>query len=79
MHLEVLGFPIWVVPSNTGIFACFKTMWRKQNLVGVLGIQKKIWGNRAFFRDNKTSIGKKTPYIALYFTVFLQYLLLYYL
>ena len=32
--------------------------------------KKKIEGNHAFFRDNKASIRKKTPYIALYFTAF---------
>ena len=48
-------------------------MRRKQNLASALGIQKKIGGNHAFFRDNKASKWKKTPYIALYFTGFLNY------
>ena len=41
-------------------------MRRKQNLARAIGIQKENWGNQAFFRDTKTSIWKKTPYIALY-------------
>ena len=32
--------------------------------------KKKIGGNRAFFRDNKASVWKKAPYIALYFATF---------
>ena len=35
--------------------------------------KKKLGGNYAFFRDIKASIWNKTPYIALYFTVFLNY------
>ena len=46
------------------IFARFKTMQRKQNLTSDFG------GNHAFFRDNKASIWKKEPYIALYFAAF---------
>ena len=39
-------------------------MRRKQNLASALGIQKgNVWGNHAFFRDNKM------PFTALYFTV----------
>ena len=34
---------------------------------------QQIGGNHAFFRDNKALIWKKTPYIALYFTAFLNY------
>ena len=46
------------------------TMRRKQNLASALGIQKENWGNPdAFFRDKKASIWRKTPYIALHFTV----------
>ena len=30
------------VPTTTGIFLGFKTMWRKQNLASALGMQKKI-------------------------------------
>ena len=52
------------------IFARFKTMWRKQNLASDFGIQKENWGNHAFFRDNKASVWKKAPYIALYFAAF---------
>ena len=50
-------------------------MQGKQNLASALRIQKekKIGGNHAFFRDNKASIWKKMPYIALYFTTFLNY------
>ena len=52
-------------------------MRRKQNLASALGIQKENWGNHAFFRDNKASKWekkkKKTTYIALYFTAFLEY------
>ena len=36
-----------------GIFARFKIMWRKQNLLQVLFVStKKIGGNHTFFRDN---------------------------
>ena len=57
------------------IFADFKTMRRKQNLASDFGIQKENnggggGGNHAFFRDNKASIWKKAPYIALYFAAF---------
>ena len=45
-------------------------MKRKQNLQVVLVSKEKIGGNHAFFRDNKASIWKTTPYIALYFTAF---------
>ena len=47
-------------------------MRRKQKLALPcdFGIQKENWGNYAFLRDNKASNGQKTPYIALYFTVF---------
>ena len=44
-----------MVPTNTGIFLF--SMRRKQNLASALGIQKEIWGNHAFFRDTKASIG----------------------
>ena len=40
----------------------------KQNLPNAFGIQNKIGGNHAFFRDNKASIWNKTSYIPLYFT-----------
>ena len=56
--------------SYRDIFARFKIMLRKQNLASARGIQKKIGGNRAFFRDKKASILNKTPYISLSFTVF---------
>ena len=55
------------------IFAQFKTMRRKQNLASALGIQKKIGGNHAFFRENEAWIWKRTPYIALYFKAFYKY------
>ena len=33
----------------------------------LLVFKKKIGGNRAFLRDKKASIWRKTPYVALYF------------
>ena len=36
----------------------------------ILVSKKKIGVNHAFFRDNKASIWKKAPYIALYFAAF---------
>ena len=36
----------------------------------ILVSKKKIGGNHAFFRNNKASIWKKAPYIALYFAAF---------
>ena len=50
----------------------FKTMQRNQN--SALVSKKKIGGNHAFSVINsKASIWEKTPYIALYFTAFLDY------
>ena len=71
MHLEILGFSMGGAYLFRDIFVRFKTMRRKQNLTTALGIQMKIGGNLAVFRDNKASIcKKKTPCIALYFTAF---------
>ena len=65
-----LGF-LWVVPINTGIFLCGLNLCRESRTEQVLLIfKKKFWGNHLFFRDDKASIWKKTPYFALYFTVF---------
>ena len=36
----------------------------------ILVSKKKIGGSHAFFRDNKASVWKKAPYIALYFAAF---------
>ena len=60
-----------MMPSNTGIFLrglklCGESRTQQELLV----YQVKIGGNHAFFRDNKASIKKKTPYIALSFTAF---------
>ena len=60
----------WCLLLQGYFFACFKTMRRKQNLASDFGIQKEIGGNHVFFRDNKASIWKKAPYIALYFAAF---------
>ena len=49
-HLEILEFPMGM--TSRDIFARFKTMQRKQNFASVLGIQKEIGDNHAFFRDN---------------------------
>ena len=52
-------------------------MRRKQNLILVLLVsKKKILGNHTFFSNEKASIWPKTPYIALYFTAFLNCCLL---
>ena len=54
------GF-VWVVPTNTGIFLRGLKLCRKSRTLQVLLVsRKKIWGNYAFFRDNKASIWKKT-------------------
>ena len=68
--LRYSGF-LWVMPSNTGIFLhglklCRESRTQQEFLVSKV----KIEGNHAFFRDNKASIWKRTPYIALYFTAF---------
>ena len=60
-----------MVPTNTGIFffARFKTMGRKQNLASAKG---KFGLTMHFSEIIKLQFEKKkkTPYIALYFTVF---------
>ena len=66
----ILGFPMSGGYYYRDIFAWFKTMHRKQNLASAFGIQTENWGSHAFFRDNKASMWKKRPYIALYFTAF---------
>ena len=61
-----------MVLTNTGIFLrplklCGESRTWQVLLVSI----KKIRGNHAFsVRDNKASIRKITPYIALYFTAF---------
>ena len=56
---------------NTGIFLRGLKLCRESRIYQVLLVsKKKIGGNHAFFRDNKASIWKKTPYIPLYFTAF---------
>ena len=40
-------------------------MRRKQNLANALGIQEKIEGNHAFFRDNEALIWKKKRHTLL--------------
>ena len=58
MHLAILSLiSMGDAYLYRNIFVPFKTMQRKQNLIAIaLGIQKKIWGNTALFRDNKGSI-----------------------
>ena len=71
-HLEILGFPIGSA-TNTGIFLRgLKIIQRKQSLASALGIQKKkhLPVTMHFLEMIKLQFGKKTPYIALYFTVF---------
>ena len=41
--LCISGF-LWVMPTNTGYLARFKTMRRTQNLASGLGIPNKNWG-----------------------------------
>ena len=53
------GF-LWVVPTNTGIFLRGLKLCGKSSTIQVLLVsKKKVWGNHAFFRDNKASIWKK--------------------
>ena len=67
------GF-LWVVLPNTGIF------WRGLKPRGesrtyqapLLSKLRKFGGNRAFFRDSKASIWKKTSYIEFVFYCFLE-------
>ena len=64
------GF-LWVVPTNTGIFLrALKLCGESRTWQVILVSKKKIGGSHAFFRDNKASIWKKAPYIALYFAAF---------
>ena len=64
------GF-LWVVPTNTGIFLRALKLCGESRAKQVLLVsKKKTGGNHAFFRENKASIWKKMPYIALYFTTF---------
>ena len=50
-----------------------KICGESRTLQVLLVSKKKIGRSHVFFRDNKTSIWKKMPYIALYFTAFLNY------
>ena len=60
-----------MVPTNTGIFlGGLKLYGESRTQQVILVSKKKIGGNHAFFRDNKASIWKKAPNIALYFTAF---------
>ena len=43
-YLEILGFAMGGAYLNRDIFVLFKTMWRKQNLARVPGIQRENWG-----------------------------------
>ena len=53
------------------VSARLKTMRRKQNSASAFGIQKENWGCTMLFSEIiKLQFGKKTPYIALYFTAF---------
>ena len=71
--LRISRYPgfLWVVPTNTGIFLCGLKLFGESRIqqVGLVS-KKKIGGNHAFFRNNKASIWKKTPHVALYFTAF---------
>ena len=70
--LRYSGF-LRVVPSNTGIFLRSLKLFRESSTQQVLLVPKKKFGvTMHFFRDNKASIWKKMPYIALYFTVFYE-------
>ena len=63
------GF-LWTVPSNTGIFLRGLKLCGQSITQQVLLVSKVKIGSHAFFTDNKASIWKKTPYIALYFRAF---------
>ena len=61
-----------MVLTKAGIFLRGLKLSRESRTQQVLLVSKmEIGGNHAFFRDNKASVWKKTPYIALYFTFFL--------
>ena len=77
-HLEIPGFPVWVVPSNTGIFLSGLKLCGESRTQQVLLVsKKKIGGNHAVFRDNKASIWKKSRTllcILLFFRIIVAYL-----
>ena len=59
---------LWVVPTNTGIFLPSSKLCGENRTQQVLLVsKKKIWGNHAFSEIIKLQVGKKMPYIALYF------------
>ena len=71
--LHIAGYSgfLWVVPTNTGIFLrSLKLCGESRTWQVLLVSKKKIWGNMHFSEIIKLQIGKKLPYIALYFTVF---------
>ena len=62
-----------MVLTKSGIFFRGLKLGRESITQQVILVFKiKIGGNHAFFRDNKSSVWKKTPYIALYFTACLE-------
>ena len=65
------GYGYFLELHNTGIFLRSLKLCRESTTQQVLLVSnKKIGGDHTFFRDNKASIWKNTPYIALYFTAF---------
>ena len=51
---------LWEVPTNTWIFLRSLKLCRESRTEQMLLVtKKKIWGNHAFFRDNKALIWKK--------------------
>ena len=60
-----------MVPTITGIFLRALKLCGESRTKQVILVSKKgIGGNHAFFRDNKASIWKKAPYIAIHFAAF---------
>ena len=65
LHISKYSVFLWVVLTNTGIFLRGLKLCRESRTQRVLFVsKKKIGGNDGFFRENKASIWKKTPYIA---------------
>ena len=77
-HLGILGFPMGGDYTNTGVFLRSLKLCGESRTQQVLSVsKKKIWGNYAFFRDNKASIWKtktnkqkKPQALPLYFKAF---------
>ena len=78
VHLEILEFPVGGAYKYRGIFARFKTMRRKQNVVSDLGIQKRKLAVAMHFSEiMKLQFGnKRHTFLCILLIVFNNYCLI---